>query len=234
MPKVSRIRTTQPTPGSPQAPGKRPKPIFNTPASQTPLYVDASPEPPVKKPDGMESRIKEHVSTATKKLKTHLYALEDILEADKKLERRDIKAVSREVKEGHERVEKRLDDIMKGLEKQLEVVQGLGPLMAEQSKAGRKRSASEAFETDEGERTSTGHDSSFKHLERRLEIHLGNTQTRIESAVCEMKAGMFKRLADLDERIGAMGEKMDRMARSMAKWEAVSSASTGPSTVSAI
>ncbi|KAL6874231.1 hypothetical protein HDV57DRAFT_241537 [Trichoderma longibrachiatum] len=237
MPKVSRIKITRPTPGSPQAPGKRLKPIFNTPASQTPLYVDASPDPPAKKPDGMESRIKEHVSTAAKKLKTHLYTLEDILEADKKLERRDIKAVSREVKEGHERVEKRLDDIVKGLEKQLEVVQGLGPLMAETANkinAGKKRSASEAFGTDEGERTSTGHDSSFKQLERRLGMQLGNTQAHIELVVCEMKAGMFKRLANLEEKIGAMEEKMDRMARFMAKWEAVSSASTGPSTVSAI
>ncbi|KAL7814417.1 hypothetical protein V8C26DRAFT_403745 [Trichoderma gracile] len=185
----------------------------------------------------MESRIKKHVTDAVKKLSSHLYDLEDILEADKKLERRDIKAVSKELKEGRERVDKRLDELMKGMEKQLELVQRLDRSMADMTKeikAGKKRSAAEAFGTngdDVQTRSSTGHDFHINQLERRLGTHFGDTQTHIELAVWEMKSGTFKRLADLDGRIGAMEEKMDRMARFMAKWEAIHSANTGPSAV---
>jgi uncharacterized coiled-coil protein SlyX len=187
----------------------------------------------------MESRIKKHVTDAAKKLSTHLYDLEDILEADKKSERRNIKAVSQSLKEGQGRVDKRLDELMKGMEKQLELIQRLnqsmGEAMEQINKIGKKRSASEAFEVNDDDnedkirtRTFVDH-TQFKQLERRLGLYVSNTQTHIESAVCEMKAGTLKRMADLNERVGAMEDKMDRMARSMAKWEAARSANTGPS-----
>ncbi|PTB68500.1 hypothetical protein BBK36DRAFT_1113038, partial [Trichoderma citrinoviride] len=183
-------------------------------------------------PDSMEKRIKKHVEHGVKKLNTHVYDLEDAVEAGTKSERKDIRAISQQLKEAQEKIDNHLDDIKKGMEQQLELVQKLGPLIAETARnieLGRKRSAAEAFRTDEDDiqiRTRTG---LFQQLERRLAMHLSNTQTHIESAVYEMKSGTFKRLADLDERIGAIEEKMDRMARFMAKWEAVSSANAGSS-----
>ncbi|OTA08695.1 hypothetical protein A9Z42_0004160 [Trichoderma parareesei] len=112
----------------------------------------------------------------------------------------------------------------------------MGEAMEKINKTGKKRSASEAFEANDDDddddeiwtRTFVDH-TQFKQLERRLGLYFSNTQTHIESAVCEMKAGTLKRTADLNERVGAMEDKMDSMARSMAKWEAARSANTGPS-----
>ncbi|TFB07806.1 hypothetical protein CCMA1212_001217 [Trichoderma ghanense] len=244
--RVAKKKTVQPNPESPyihvqqttnhrlqgstQALGKRFQTVFGTP--QSPILL---PEPLVEYPDGMEKRIKKHVDDALRELQTHLWDMEDDLHADKKSQKRDNKALSRQLKEGHEKVDKRLDGMMKNMEKQLQLVQGLGHSMAEvmeQTKVGRKRPASEAFGiSDDGlwARPSAGHAASFKQLERRLGTYFGNTQTHLESAICEARSGTFKRLADLDERIGALEERMDEMARFMAKWDAASSANGGPS-----
>ncbi|TFB06738.1 hypothetical protein CCMA1212_001218 [Trichoderma ghanense] len=143
----------------------------------------------------MERRLKEHIDEAIEGLENQITELQDSVN----------------------KVCKRLDAISLGLERQLGLILRLD---SSKTKGGKKRSAAEAFEVIEDEMTlvdlqqqqqSSSHDSSVKLFDKGFHLELNNVQTHLESAIGEMKSGTFRRLANLDERIGAIEHKVNLM-----------------------
>ncbi|KAM6483534.1 hypothetical protein HDV62DRAFT_389727 [Trichoderma sp. SZMC 28011] len=122
-----------------------------------------------------------------------------------------------------------------------ELNRDLEAAIKERLNANKKRSACEAFgDIDDTQRLTDsqrpypgargsemnleshqiGYNYPFMEFGKRFEIQLNNVHTHLDSVVCEMKLGIYRRLAGLDERIGAMEEKMDKMILLMEKMEA--------------
>ncbi|KAF3073759.1 hypothetical protein CFAM422_004354 [Trichoderma lentiforme] len=176
----------------------------------------------------MEKRLKNYIDENVEDLKTQLDQLHDRFETDSA----NGKGTTQSMMSLHyidmlRKVDQRMQKIQEELHRNLEAA------IAERLNANKKRSASAAFgDIDDSEKLTNAQQPLIRNhsgaLEMNLESHqigqyplmqfgkrfefqLNNAQTHLESAVCEIKSGTYKRLACLDERVSAMEEKMDKM-----------------------
>ncbi|OPB43911.1 hypothetical protein A0O28_0022290 [Trichoderma guizhouense] len=194
----------------------------------------------------MEKRLKNYIDENVEDLKTQLDQLHDRFVTDTangKVTMRflgqSITNTEKDIKEHFigmlGTVEQRMQKIQKEINQDLEAV------IEERLNANKKRSACAAFGgIDDTQRLTDaqrpypgargsemnleshqiGYNYPFMEFGKRFEIQLNNVQTHLESAVSEMKSGTYKRLAGLDERVGAMEETMDKIILLMEKMEA--------------
>ncbi|KAK0762627.1 hypothetical protein N5P37_005444 [Trichoderma harzianum] len=174
----------------------------------------------------MERRLMDYIDENVEDLKTQLDQLHGRFVTDSADDKGIMQFIKTRFHEMLRTVNQRMQRIQDELNRDLEAA------LAERLNANKKRSACAAFgDIDDTQRLTdaqrpypgargsemnleshqVGYNYPFMEFGTRFEIQLDNVQTHLESAVCEMKSGTYKRLAGLDERVGAMEEKMDKI-----------------------
>ncbi|QYS97635.1 hypothetical protein H0G86_004857 [Trichoderma simmonsii] len=198
----------------------------------------------------MEKRLKSYIDENVEDLKTQLDQLHDRFVTDSANGKVTMRFLGQSITNTEKDIKEHFIEMLGTLEQRMqktqkEINQDLEAVIAERLNTNKKRSVCAAFgdigdtqEPTDAQRPlirnypaargtemnlephQIGHNYPFMQFGKRFEIQFNNMQTHLESVICEMKSGTYKRLAGLDERVGAMEEKMDKIILFMEKIEA--------------
>ncbi|KAH0530966.1 hypothetical protein TsFJ059_005531 [Trichoderma semiorbis] len=198
----------------------------------------------------MEKRLKNYIDENVEDLKNQLDQLHDRFVTDSANSKVTMRFLGQSITNTEKDIKEHFIEMLGTVEQRMqkiqkEINQDFEAVIAERLNTNKKRSVCVAFgdigdtqEPTDAQRSlirnypaarvsemnleshQIGRNYPFMQFGKRFEIQLNDVQTHLESAVCEMKSGTYKRLAGLDKRVGAMEEKMDKMILLIEKMEA--------------